>query len=292
MKKIKSYLKLIRIHQYLKNGFIFLPLFFALRIKEFNLWIPLGISFVAFSLCASAVYVLNDIMDAKEDHHHPIKKHRPIACGAVSKRKAFIFLSALLITGLGISFGVSWHVTLLLLIYLALNLSYTFYLKHIAILDITVIAIGFVIRLFVGAVTVHISLSNWIILLTFLLALFLGSAKRRDDVLLFNRTGQKMRKSIDGYNLEFVNAILLITSAVTIVSYIMYTISLPNIAFFHNHYLFLTTLFVILGILRYLQITFVEESSGSPTEILVKDFFISGCILGWILCFMVLIYFN
>ena len=167
---------------------------------------------------------------------------------------------------------------------------YSVKLKHIAIIDITIIAIGFVIRLFIGSTVSDIPLSMWIVIMTFLLALFIALAKRRDDVIIFNETGKKMRKVVDGYNLKFIETSMSIMASITLVSYITYTTSDRVTQLYNNEYLFLTSIFVIIGILRYLQITIVKEDSGSPTKIILKDFFIQLALLGWILSFIWIIY--
>jgi 4-hydroxybenzoate polyprenyltransferase len=167
-----------------------------------------------------------------------------------------------------------------------MNLLYSFGLKHIPILDINIIAIGFVLRLLMGSAAGGdaLPLSMWIVLITFLLALFLALAKRRDDVLLAEE-GKKVRKSIDGYNLEFINGAMMIMASVTIVFYISYTIT-EGVTRFQTDKLYFTVFFVILGIMRYMQITFVEKKSGSPTKILLRDIFLQITILGWLVSFV------
>ncbi len=174
--------------------------------------------------------------------------------------------------------------------YITLNIGYSFYLKHIAILDVTIIAIGFALRLFVGSTTTGIPLSMWIVVMTFLLALFLALAKRRDDVLIFLETDSKVRKVIDGYNLQLIDGTMMIMASVVIVAYILYTTSVTTIQRLQSEYLYLTALFVILGIMRYLQIAFVVNDSGSPTKIVLKDRFMHLTIMAWIFSFIWIIY--
>ena len=159
-------------------------------------------------------------------------------------------------------------------------------------MDITIISIGFVLRLFIGSVVTETHLSKWIVIMTFLLALFLALAKRRDDVIHYMNTGKKMRKVIDGYNLQLIDGAMLIMASVVIVSYLLYTTSLEVIQRINSEYLYITSIFVILGVLRYFQITFVGNNSGSPTKILLQDKFIIITILSWILSFVYLIYYN
>ena len=283
-------IKLMRPHQYIKNLFIFLPLFFALKIGDKVLLLNDIIAFISFSLTASAIYILNDYHDIKEDKKHPKKKNRPLASGNITKSKAIFMMFILFILGTTIMGLLSIKALFVLLIYIILNIAYTFYLKYIAILDITIIAIGFVIRLFIGSIVTDITLSIWIVLMTFLLALFMALAKRRDDVIIFLNTGQKMRKVVDGYNLQFLDSAMSIMASVVIVSYTIYTTSPEVIEKFHTKYLYLTSIFVILAILRYLQITFVYLNSGSPTKIVLKDHFIQSTIIAWIVSFVWILY--
>ena len=287
---LKNSFTLIRPHQYIKNLFIFLPLFFAGQIKNPGLLISAFIAFMAFSLSASAIYILNDFRDIEEDQQHPKKKYRPLAAGTVSKKSAITIMFTFIISAIFIMALLSLEALAILGAYIILNICYSYYLKHIAILDISIIATGFVLRLFVGSAVTGIPLSMWIVIITFLLALFLALAKRRDDVLIFLNTGERMRKVIDGYNLRFIDGAMMIMASVVIVAYILYTTSTDVIQRLHSEHLYLTALFVVLGILRYLQIVFVEQNSSSPTNILLKDKFIQITILAWILSFAWIIY--
>ena len=286
----RATIKLMRLHQYIKNIFIFLPLFFALEITNINLLLNALLAFIAFSLSASSIYIFNDYMDIEVDRLHPKKRKRPLASGEVSKKSAKSLIAILSIIGISLMAVVSLKALYVLLLYMGLNIAYTLHLKHIAILDITIIAIGFVLRLFVGAFATDIKLSMWIVVMTFLLALFMALAKRRDDVLIYLNTGKKMRKVIDGYNLQFLDTAMAIMASVVIVAYTIYTTSSEVVARVHSEYLYLTALFVILGVLRYLQITFVEEESGSPTKIVLKDRFMQFVLLGWIITFIWILY--
>lgn len=283
-------IQLMRPHQYVKNLFIFLPLFFSSKITETDLLGNAFIAFMAFSISASAIYTLNDYHDVDEDRMHPRKKHRPIASGAISKPRALIIMLLLFLAGFALITPLSVTAAVILAAYVIMNIAYTFYLKHIAILDVTSIAIGFVLRLWVGAAVVDIHLSMWIVVMTFLLALFMALAKRRDDVLIYLDTGEKMRKVIGGYNLQFLDGAMMIMASVVIVAYTTYTTSPEVVERVQNEYLYLTALFVILGILRYLQIAFVEKDSGSPTRIVLTDHFMQLTLLAWIVAFAWILY--
>jgi len=281
---MKDLLILLRPHQYVKNLFIFAPILFAFNFSQANILSSLY-AFVLFSILASSVYILNDYLDIQEDKKHPTKCKRPLASGSVSLHHAqmmFLFLAA---TVFILSFLFSKELFIVLVAYFILNILYSLRLKHIPIVDIFIISTGFVLRLFAGALVTNTPLSMWIIIITFLLAIFLALAKRRDDVLL-SLEGKETRKSIDGYNLEFVNAAMVLMSGVVILSYLQYTVSTAVIARLGSEYLYLTAFFVILGILRYMQITFVESASGSPTKIVLKDRFLQITILFWLLSFV------
>jgi len=285
---MNNILKLMRPHQYVKNIFIFAPLFFSFNFEDNTKIITTFIIFIIFSLLASSVYILNDLMDIEEDKAHPTKKNRPLASGSISISTAkflFIFLASI---SLICSFLISIDLFYVLVSYFVLNILYSLKLKHISIVDIFIIATGFVLRLFAGSVATDIHLSMWIIIITFLLAIFLALAKRRDDVLL-SQQGAKTRKNIDGYNLEFVNATMTVMSGVVVVSYILYTVSSEVISRVHTEYLFLTSFFVLLGIFRYMQITFVEQKSGSPSKIVLNDLFLQITLILWVISFILIV---
>lgn len=279
-----SIIKLMRPHQYIKNVFIFAPLIFSFSFNLINFMHELVV-FTLFSIIASSIYVFNDLMDIEEDKKHPRKKFRPLASGSVSKKTGRLLIVSLSSFSLIISFFFSKELFLVLLSYFLMNITYSLKLKHITIVDIFMIATGFVLRLFAGSSVLNIDLSMWIIIMTFLLALFLAIAKRRDDVLL-SEQGKETRKNIDGYNLEFVNAVMVLMSGVIIVAYILYTVSEEVIKRLHTEYLYITSFFVILGVIRYMQITFVEENSGSPTRIVLKDRFLQLTIFFWLISFI------
>ena len=288
--QVLSIIKLMRPHQYIKNLFIFLPLFFSLKITDTDLLFNAVIAFIAFSLTASAIYTLNDYHDIEEDKQHPKKKYRPLTSGDISKAQAIVIMAVLGITGFSLMTLLSIKAVGIMAAYVVMNIAYSFYLKHVAILDVMIIAIGFVLRLFIGSAVTDIPLSMWIVVMTFLLALFMALAKRRDDVLIYLDTGKKMRKVIDGYNLQFLDTAMAIMASVVIVSYTIYTTSAEVVARVHSEYLYLTSLFVILGIMRYLQAAFVFKDSGSPTKIVLKDRFMQLTLIGWILTLTWILY--
>lgn len=293
---MKDIFLLLRSHQWVKNIFIFLPLFFGRRITDIEYLIPCIIAFGAFCFVASSIYCFNDIWDMDADRIHPTKCSRPIASGAISKGIAYcimivMFLLSLLICVLFFKEDVLLKVIGILCFYYLMNIAYCIKLKQSALIDVFIISIGFVLRVLIGGVSTGIWISHWIILMTFLLALFLAFAKRRDDVMIYQETGVMARKNVSRYNLDFMNQAISIIAAITMVCYIMYTVSDEVIVRMHTSFLYMTSIFVLAGILRYLQLTIVDVKSGSPTKVLMNDRFTQLCIAGWIMVFFVIIYF-
>jgi decaprenyl-phosphate phosphoribosyltransferase len=287
---MKPVIRLLRIKQWVKNLFLFIPTFFAGNIFNIS---GLGLLFVgafAFSLVASGIYVLNDYQDRHVDRLHPRKKIRPIASGEVSEKAAKFLTVLLLLGGLALAFFIDINFFYILVTYVLLNIAYSMGMKNIAILDLFIVASGFLLRVYAGGFVADVPVTEWLAIMILLLALFLVTAKRRDDLIIKTETGELVRKASKSYNLEFINSCLTLLSAVIIVAYIMYTVSPAVTDRFKSTHLFMTTVFVIAGIMRYLQITFVEQDSGNPTSILYKDKFILITILGWIISFYLIIY--
>jgi decaprenyl-phosphate phosphoribosyltransferase len=280
---MKNYLTLLRPHQWIKNLFILAPMFFSFDFSQ-DRTLQVFSGFIIFCLTSSAIYILNDYHDIPDDRDHPVKRLRPLAASLVSKKSAVVLIIILLAVSLSSGVLISIKFSGIMIVYLVLNIAYTFWLKHIPILDITIIAIGFVLRIFAGTILINSDTSMWIVLVTFMLALFLALAKRRDDCLL-SIEGKKTRKNIDGYSIEMINAAMVLMAGVTIVAYIMYTVTPEVMTRMGSNKLYLTVLFVVMGILRYMQITFVEENSGSPTKLMLKDRFLQFTVIGWLVCF-------
>ena len=285
-------ISLLRPHQWLKNIFVFLPLFFDKKLLHIDYLVNAIWAFAAFSLAASAIYCLNDIMDIEADKRHPKKRLRPLASGKITKAQAYVIMVILILASLAIACITfeSKNLLAIIAIYIVLNIGYCIMLKHIAILDVFIIASGFCLRVAAGGVATDIWISQWIVLQTFLLALFLAFAKRRDDVIIFNRDGSKARKNINRYNLEFLNNAISIVATMTMMCYIIWCVSEEVIARMGTNQLYITAAFALMGVMRYLQITIVDNKSGSPTKILLKDRFIHFCVAGWVATFLVLIY--
>jgi 4-hydroxybenzoate polyprenyltransferase len=252
----------------------------------------LAIGFLSFSFIASCIYILNDYRDIQDDRNHPEKCKRPLAAGKISKSTAVVTAIVLFILGFGLSYlaNTKMKFSFVLGIYFLLNLAYSLGWKTIPIFDIFIVAAGFVLRIKAGSVISFVAVSEWLNIMVFLLALFIATAKRRDDILLKISSGMDMRKSVKGYNLEYLSTIMSLLCAVIIVAYFMYTMSPEVIHRMGTYRLYYTCLFVIAGVLRYLQIVYVQGKSGSPTQILYKDRFIQLTILLWIGTFYAILY--
>jgi decaprenyl-phosphate phosphoribosyltransferase len=285
---VPAVLKLIRPHHWVKSGFVAAPLFFTpAAMTMANVWL-VGLAVLCWSFVASAIYILNDWRDVKTDRTHPTKKSRPLAAGTVSTRTAFILMLVLAGAGLAGAWCLSPVFFSYLLGYGLLNIAYSLRLKHIAVIDVMCIALGFVLRIQAGAALISVDPSAWIVILTGLLALFLGFAKRRDD--LVKSLGGEHRRSLDGYNRAFIDIVLAITLGAALVSYLIYTTDPGVQERLHSDKLFYTAPFVIYGMLRYLQLTIVKERSGSPTAVVLSDIPTILAGLGWVLTFALLIY--
>lgn len=286
----KDILVLMRPQQWVKNVFVFLPVFFDGQLFNTARLFPCFVAFIAFCMAASGIYCLNDIFDAEADRLHSDKRKRPIACGAVSRKQALLVSIANISLALIVATICGKGALAVLALYVLINVAYCVRLKQAAIVDVLIIAIGFVLRVIVGGVVSGVYVSHWIILMTFLLTLFIALAKRRDDVVVYEETGRVLRKNIVRYNLAFMNQAISIVASITMVCYIMYTLSEDVANRLHTEHLYVTSLFVLAGIMRYLQITVVDVKSGSPTKVLMKDSFLQLCLILWGLSFVYFIY--
>jgi len=293
MVKLDAIMTLIRPKQWLKNIFVFVPMFFGGSLLNSADIMAAAIAFLSFSFVASSVYCFNDIVDLEADRHHPVKCKRAIASGDISVSQAYAIMALMFVLSMLTLLLLPVNmlkVLVVILAYYLLNLAYCARLKQYAILDVCIIAFGFVLRLLAGGFATEIVLSKWIVMMTFLITLFLSFAKRRDDVLRMNETGEAPRKNTIRYNLTFINQAITITASVTLVCYIMYTVSPEVVIRVHTDYLYLTSIFVLIGLLRYIQIAVVDEKSGDPTKVMLRDRFMQLIVLLWAVSFLVIIY--
>lgn len=290
---MKNLIRLIRPHQWVKNLVVLLPVFFGGALLHIESVYAGLVTALCFSFAASSIYCLNDIVDVDDDRQHPVKCHRPLASGAISIAQGYTLMFLMFILSM-LSTFLLYHNQLetasVILFYWILNIAYCLKLKQYAIIDVCVVSFGFVLRILAGGYATSIHLSKWIVLMTFLLMLFLSFAKRRDDVVRMNETGHAPRQNTIRYNLTFINQAITITASVTLVCYIMYTVSPETIQNFHTDYLYLTSVFVLVGLLRYIQIAVVDKRSGDPTKVMLHDRFMQFVVLAFGLAFLFIIY--
>ena len=294
---MKKYIKLLRVEQWVKNFFVFIPLFFSGNVTHLGFLYKSIFAFVVFSLTASSIYILNDYKDIESDKKHPEKCKRPLASGAISKSTAIaIFVTLVLSVLFLIIFGQEifqrqfLKFSIVIASYFIMNIAYTFHLKHVAIVDIFIISIGFVLRVLAGGYATGIITSQWAILLTFVLALVLAVGKRRGELINAEISG-KTRKALDGYNVQFADIVLSVSITLAIICYLMFTLT-PEVQERFGKRVFYTVLFVVFAFLRYLQQTLVYNRTESPTKIVYKDRYIQVTLFLWLTAFLLQIYFK
>lgn len=290
---MRNIIRLTRPYQWVKNLFVFMPLFFGHQLMNIPLLLNAIVVFFAFSLAASSIYCFNDIIDVEDDRRHQTKCHRPIASGAISVTKAYMVMLMLLLASMAMLYFLlpSTDAMLVVALYWLMEIAYCIKLKRLAIIDVCILSLGFVLRIVAGGAATDVVISHWLVMMTFLLTLFLGFAKRRDDVLRFQRNGIPPRHNTKRYNLTFLNEAITICGGVMLVCYIMYTVSPEVISNFDNQYVYLTSIYVLLGLLRYMQLAVVDEKTGDPAKTLLHDHFTQVIVVAWILTFLVIIYF-
>ena len=294
--KLREMVRLLRVQQYVKNVFVFIPLFFGGKLLDpVALWATVQAA-LAFSLTSSFIYVLNDLKDVAEDRLHSIKRFRPLAAGTITVPSAVALGVLSLLAGLTLAWLINPMCLALIVGYLGLNLLYVYFIKQWALFDLIVIAVGFDLRVFTGAAASGVYVSSWLVLMVFLLAMFLAMGKRWDDL---RRQAQPdsssprphlMRRSLYGYSRDFALSTLTFLSAINTLCYIQYSMDEISMMRQGSAYLFLTSLWVILGNLRYLQDIFVLGQGYSPTKILLKDRALLGCLALWTLHITSIIY--
>jgi decaprenyl-phosphate phosphoribosyltransferase len=290
MNSLQIYLRVFRVRHWIKNLFIFIPSFFAGTLFNLDVFQDIFSGFLSLCLIASGIYILNDIRDIEMDRLHPTKKNRPFAANQISKHIGLILMTLLIVVGGSLAYYLNVNFFILILIYLIVNIGYSLGLKSIPIVDLLIVSSGFIIRIYCGGILAGVPVTHWLSIMIFLLSLFIVLAKRKDDISLFEKDGTVVRKTSLSYNTDFINSCITMIGGVIIVAYVMYSISPEITSRWHSDYIFVTTIFVIAGIMRYLQLIFVEEKSGSPLDILYKDKFTIITLLSWIAAFFVIIY--
>lgn len=283
-------LRTMRLNQWMKNLILFAGLIFAHHLFDFALGVRTLAAFFLFCLLSSAIYIINDIKDVAQDRMHPLKSKRPIAAGQLSIPTATIAAATLASAALAGAFALDRNFGGAAAVYFSLLFAYSFWLKHLVILDVLTLAVGFVLRAIAGAVVIHVEFSSWLLLCTILLALFLGLSKRRHEIVLLGEHAQSHRKILEEYSPYFLDQMIGVVTASTLMAYALYTMDPDTIRKFGTKYMILTTPFVIYGIFRYLYLVHQKEQGGSPTTLLVTDKPILIDVLLWGLVSVLLIY--
>lgn len=288
---LRALIKAMRPKQWTKNGFVFFALVFDKQLFHRDAFVRTLEGFFLFCLISSTVYLFNDIADVESDRQHPEKKYRPIASGALPVNAAWIAAFALSILTLSLGYFLSPAFAGILAIYLVINLLYSRWLKHVPILDVLIIAAGFVLRVGAGASLIVVErFSPWLYVVTTLFALFIGFGKRRAEMTLLEKGAGAHRKVLDGYTLPMLDQFITIVSGTTIVAYSLYTFSAPNLP--ENHSMMLTIPFAVYGIFRYLQLIQTGHAAGSPDEVALKDRPLQLTALLWGLAVLAIFYFS
>ncbi len=282
-------LKTMRPKQWVKNVVVFAPLVFDVKLTQPRYLIPTVAGFILLCLISGAVYLINDVADVENDRRHPVKRRRPLASGELSVRLAVTVAVLIIVLALPAGFLLHPLFGALLSAYFLIHLAYSFWLKHIAIIDVMLIAAGFLLRVAAGVPLVEAErFSPWLYICMMLLALLIGFGKRRHELVLLEDNANMHRRSLGDYNLAFLDQVIGIVTASTIVSYAFYTFSAPNLP--ANHTMMLSIPFVLYGIFRYLFLVHVKGLGGAPEEIALSDRPLQIAVLLWGLCVVLVLY--
>jgi len=269
---IKNYLQLLRVQQWIKNLFVFVPLLFSMHLFEADYFLSSLKGFFMFCLASSFIYIINDIIDLEADAVHPKKKYRPLPSGKISKQNAWIVSIFILLLLVGFVFFSNFNFLFLLLGFLLLNIFYSLYFKHIVILDVFSIAAGFSIRVLGGAAIISVPISSWLILTTMFISLFLGVMKRHSELeqISDDQLGST-RKVLAEYSLTFTNQIATVAAAGVIICYALYTVSPRTVSIFGSENLIYTTPFVVFGIFRFMYLEYLNQKGENTTQVMLTD---------------------
>ena len=281
----------VRPPEWIKNTFVFAAILFAGKLLDPHALTAVLISFVALCLAASATYLMNDVRDRAADRLHPIKRHRPIAAGIIPPGTAISVALGAAAAAIGLAFLVNRPTGLTLIGYLVLTSLYTVFLKHLVILDVLALAGGFVLRVILGAEAIQVEFSSWLILCTFMLAVFLGFAKRRHELILLEGQAQAHRPILGEYSAHFLDMMMGIVTASTLMSYVLYTMDPHTMEKFGSRNLIYTSVFVLYGIFRYLYLIHQRSSGGNPAQALYKDASLQLSVFLWVVTIVLMKYF-
>lgn len=279
---VKALWRLMRPHQWLKNSFVFTGLLFSHAWHDTHLLVHVLLAALAFSLVSSAIYILNDMVDCEQDKLHPVKCHRPLAAQTVSLRNAGGFAVLLAMLALGLAYAVSVTVLWIIIAYVLMNLAYSLRLKHVVILDVFIIAAGFMLRILAGTLGVGIPPSQWLLLCGLMVTLFLGFAKRRAEMAALSAGGAAHRKVLAHYSPVLLDKMIGITASGVVMSYSLYTMSPDTIHTHGTANLIYTVPFVMYGVFRYIYLLHEQHGGADPSRDVVRDVHLVGAVLAWV----------
>jgi 4-hydroxybenzoate polyprenyltransferase len=280
----------LRPHQWTKNLLVFAGLLFSRRLFDLGAFLATLEAFAIFCALSGVVYLTNDILDRDSDRSHPLKSRRPIAAGLVSVPLAAGSAVVLLLAAFAGSVAIGWRFCLVAVAYVVLNTLYSAFLKHVVILDVLTIAVGFVLRAAAGAVAINVAISHWLFVCTILLALFISLAKRRHEIVLLADGASTHRPILGEYSPYLLDQMIGIAAGSSLIAYILYTISPENTEKFGTPWLDLTIPFPLYGIFRYLYLVHRRDGGGSPADMLLSDYPLLACVVCWAVAVVLIIY--
>ena len=286
---VKAIILSMRPGQWLKNLFLFAALLFSENLIEASKSVMVLEAFLLFCLLSGSVYIINDIFDREQDRDHPLKSQRPISSGKIAVGKAIVIAVVLSLLALIFSFLLGRHFGLVALGYFLLNLAYSWRLKDVVIIDVMVVALGFVLRVIAGGVIIKVEISAWVLVCTILLALFLALSKRRYELVLLNEKAEIHRRALSQYSPYFLDQMIGVVTASTLMSYALYTISEAPHKFGTKNMIF-TIPFVLYGIFRYLYLVYQKEGGGEPSQVLFNDWPLIIDVILWVMAVIIFIY--
>ena len=292
MNRPKDILRMLRPRQWTKNLFVLAPLFFAGYFTRFDLLVFALCGALVFCILSSAVYIFNDISDLEQDRRHPEKRRRPLADGRVSLGIAAALIPILTVLSFVLGRLLGGGFLLTLVMYLVVNVFYSLYLKRVPILDVFCISSGFILRVLAGGAITGVNVSQWLLVCTLTLSLFLAFGKRRQELATWDESTSITRESLNGYTLKFLDHAISITATLTIICYILYVADPVTASFFGSRFVLFTALFVLYGMFRYLNLVQTHDRGGDPTALLFADRSLQATCLGWGLVWLLIIYFK
>ncbi|MBN1297569.1 decaprenyl-phosphate phosphoribosyltransferase [bacterium] len=292
LRMIIALIETMRPKQWIKNLLVYAGVIFSLRFFEPGALLRATAAFILFSLISGSVYIMNDLLDYRRDLAHPQKKMRPIPSGRLPRSAALVYLIVIALASFSASFRLSIEFGIVALIYFIMNIAYSIRLKHVVIIDVMIIALGFVLRALAGSVVIHVEFSHWLLICTLLLALFLAICKRRAEMNLIKENAGNHRAVLDHYTPALVDQMTSVVTASALVAYALYTISPEVTTKLQTDNLIYTFPFVLFAIFRYLYLVMARDEGGSPEKIFLQDKAMIIDLIGWIVTVMGILYFK